>query len=73
MSRQREPRENSDFLRMVVLEMNMRRSGKLREDIPTRARIWIPARMSNPYRLTGDYEDGDDNDTIPSRWVGVSA
>ncbi|KAJ5677991.1 uncharacterized protein N7477_003624 [Penicillium maclennaniae] len=34
MSRQREPRENSDFLRMVVLEMNMRRSGKLREDIP---------------------------------------
>ncbi|KAJ5587352.1 uncharacterized protein N7459_003117 [Penicillium hispanicum] len=73
MSRQREPRENSDFLRMVVLEMNMRRSGKLREDIPTRARIWIPARKSNPYRLTGDYEDGDDNDTIPSRWVGVSA
>ncbi|KAL9073526.1 MAG: hypothetical protein Q9157_004731, partial [Trypethelium eluteriae] len=27
--RQREPRENSDFLRMVVLEMNMRRVGKL--------------------------------------------
>lgn len=73
MSRQREPRENSDFLRMVVLEMNMRRSGKLREDIPTRARIWLPPRKSNHYRLTGDYEDGDDNDTIPSRWVGVSA
>lgn len=73
MSRQREPRENSDFLRMVVLEMNMRRSGKLREDIPARARIWLPPRKSNPYRLTGDYEDGEDNDTIPSRWVGVSA
>ncbi|KAJ5152347.1 hypothetical protein N7492_010642 [Penicillium capsulatum] len=73
MSRQREPRENSDFLRVVVLEMNMRRSGKLREDIPTRARIWLPPRKSNAYRLTGDYEDGDDNDTIPSRWVGVSA
>lgn len=73
MSRQREPRENSDFLRMVVLEMNMRRCGKLREDIPTRARIWLPARKSNPYRLTGDYDDSDDNEAIPSRWVGVSA
>lgn len=72
MSRQREPRENSDFLRMVVLEMNMRRSGKLREDIPTRARIMLPPRKSNPYRLSGDYEDGDDDDTIPARWVGVS-
>jgi len=73
MSRQREPRENSDFLRMVVLEMNMRRSGKLREDIPTRARIMLAPRKSNPYRLSGDYEDGEDNDTVPSRWVGISA
>ncbi|CAI7597260.1 unnamed protein product [Penicillium pancosmium] len=73
MSRQREPRENSDFLRMVVLEMNMRRRGKLREDIPTRARIWLPPRKNNPHRLTGEYEDGEDNVTIPSRWVGVSA
>lgn len=73
MSRQREPRENCDFLRMVVLEMNMRRSGKLREDIPTRARILLAPRKSNPYRLSGDYEDGDDNDTVPSRWVGISA
>lgn len=73
MSRQREPRENSDFLRMVVLEMNMRRRGKLREDIPTRARIWLPPRKNNPHRLLGEYEDGDDNDTVPSRWIGVSA
>lgn len=72
MSRQREPRENSDFLRMVVLEMNMRRSGKLREDIPTRARIWLPPRNNNPYRLSGDYEDCEDDNTIPARWVGVS-
>lgn len=72
MSRQREPRENSDFLRMVVLEMNMRRRGKLRDDIPPRARIMLPPRKSNPYRLSGDYEEGDDNDAIPSRWVGVS-
>ncbi|KAJ5312488.1 hypothetical protein N7508_003318 [Penicillium antarcticum] len=72
MSRQREPRENSNFLRVVVLEMNMRRCGKLRDDIPTRARIWLPARKANN-RLSGQYEDGDDNDTVPSRWVGVSA
>jgi hypothetical protein len=72
MSRSREIRDNSDFLRVVVLEMNMRRSGKLREDIPTRARVWLPARKNN-YRLSGQYEDGDDNNTVPSRWVGISA
>ncbi|KAK4870576.1 hypothetical protein LT330_004924 [Penicillium expansum] len=71
MSRQREIRENSDFLRVVVLEMNMRRSGKLRDDIPARARIWLPARKTN-YHLSGQYEDSDDN-AIPARWVGVSA
>ncbi|GAB7339564.1 hypothetical protein MBLNU457_6171t2 [Dothideomycetes sp. NU457] len=44
-SRQREPRENSDFLRVVVLEMNMRRGGKLEETVPGRARIWLPPRQ----------------------------
>jgi hypothetical protein len=72
MSRQREMRENSDFLRVVVLEMNMRRSGKLREDIPPRARVCLPARKTI-YRLSEQYEDGDDNSTVPSRWVGISA
>ncbi|KAE8372643.1 hypothetical protein BDV26DRAFT_273714 [Aspergillus bertholletiae] len=76
MSRQREPRENSDFLRMVVLEMNMRRSGKLRDDIPTRARVWLPPRKGNqprpnPYDF---YDDEDEEEhAIPSRWVGISA
>ncbi|KAJ5620581.1 hypothetical protein N7510_004565 [Penicillium lagena] len=74
MPRQREPRENSNFLRMVVLEMNMRRSGKLREDIPTRARVWLPPRKTNPHSLSADYGDSDNNDSaVPSRWVGVSA
>ncbi|KAJ5893523.1 hypothetical protein N7495_005214 [Penicillium taxi] len=73
ISRQREPRENSDFLRMVVLEMNMRRHGKLREDVPTRAHIWLPPRKSNPYRLSLDFEDCDDDGAVPVRWVGVSA
>ena len=45
-SRQREPRENSDFLRVIVLEMNMRKCGKLGNGDPGRARLWLPARQS---------------------------
>jgi len=41
--RPREPRENSDFLRVIVLEMNMRRAGKL-GDVSGRARTWIGPR-----------------------------
>ncbi|MDI1489444.1 MAG: hypothetical protein OHK93_008722 [Ramalina farinacea] len=44
--RQREPRENSDFLRVIVLEMNMRKLGKLGEGSPGRARLWLPARQA---------------------------
>ena len=72
MARQREPRENGDFLRMVVLEMNMRRSGKLRDDIPTRARIWLPPRKNASQRLISLDEYGDDVNGIPSRWLGRS-
>ncbi|RAL00897.1 uncharacterized protein BO80DRAFT_434967 [Aspergillus ibericus CBS 121593] len=73
MSRQREPRENSDFLRMVVLEMNMRRSGKLRDDIPTRARIWLPPRKGSQGRyMRYEYYEDEDENAVPSRWVGVS-
>ena len=42
--RPREPRENSDFLRIVVLEMNMRRRGKLDGDAVGKARVWLPPR-----------------------------
>ncbi|KAF9894602.1 hypothetical protein FE257_006490 [Aspergillus nanangensis] len=73
MTRQREPRENSDFLRMIVLEMNMRRSGKLRDDIPTRARVWLPPRKGSQNRITSyDFEDDDEESAVPSRWVGIS-
>jgi len=34
VQRQREPRENAEFLRICVLEMNMRRAGKLEPEIP---------------------------------------
>jgi len=40
--RQREPRENRDFLRVLVCEMNMRRSGKLAEESEGRAKLWLP-------------------------------
>lgn len=64
--RQREPRENSDFLRVVVLEMNMRREGKLESG---RARIWLPPRQG------GAESEGvvAGKGGVPRRWVGVSA
>ncbi|KAK4546424.1 hypothetical protein LTR36_002101 [Oleoguttula mirabilis] len=60
--RQREPRENSDFLRVVVLEMNMRREGKLESG---RARIWLPPRQVSAC--------SEETRKVPKRWVGVSA
>jgi hypothetical protein len=42
--RQREPRENSDWLRILVLEMNMRRSGKFSEDAESHAQVALPPR-----------------------------
>lgn len=78
MWRQREPRENSDFLRVIVLEMNMRRSGKLRNDIPPRARVWLPPRKGNQPRYAhndyyfDDYEEDEEENAIPSRWIGIT-
>lgn len=60
--RNREPRENSDFLRVVVLEMNMRREGKLEMG---RAKIWLPPRQ---VRSTSEPAG-----KVPRRWVGESA
>ncbi|CAK1361895.1 hypothetical protein CB0940_02784 [Cercospora beticola] len=60
--RQREVRENSNFLRVVVLEMNMRREGKLEQG---RAKIWLPPRESS---ATPEQKGG-----IPKRWIGESA
>ena len=80
IGRQREPRENSDFLRVVVLEMNMRRGGKLEETMPGRARIWLPPRQ----RATAVTEPtacsqgksctcrGQDS-SVPRRWRSVVA
>ncbi|KAI9816855.1 MAG: hypothetical protein M1827_001500 [Pycnora praestabilis] len=64
VARQREPRENSDFLRVIVMEMNMRREGKLSDSAHGRAKIWLPPRQ--PGKKYAVEDNG-----IPSRWVGV--
>ena len=58
--RPREPRENSDFLRVIVLEMNMRRGGKLSDTAQGKARLVLPPRqVSKKPRVIGD---------LPRRW-----
>ncbi|KAI4284844.1 MAG: hypothetical protein L6R38_001109 [Xanthoria sp. 2 TBL-2021] len=63
--RHREPRENSDFLRVIVLEMNMRKVGKLSDVAPGRARLWLPARRSPA-------SSEDTGSEIPRRWTSLS-
>ncbi|PVH95276.1 hypothetical protein DM02DRAFT_537757 [Periconia macrospinosa] len=68
--RQREPRENCDFLRVIVLEMNMRRVGKLDAKAVGKARIWLPPRKlaGNKPHATSDSQSG-----VPDRWISVLA
>ncbi len=79
LARQREPRENSDFLRVIVLEMNMRKVGKLGEGSPGRARLWLPARQVGKV-VVGEEEGkeageggGGGGKGVPRRWEGVVA
>jgi hypothetical protein len=68
--RQREPRENSDFLRVIVLEMNMRRVGKLDAKAVGKARIWLPPRKlgsSKPPSIRNS------SGGVPERWVTTLA
>ena len=70
--RQREPRENSNFLRVIVLEMNMRKVGKLSDASPGRARLWLPARQAGKTGV--ELESGkDERKGTPQRWAGVKA
>jgi hypothetical protein len=64
--RQREPRENGDFLRVIVLEMNMRRCGKLDAKVAGRARVWLPPRK------TAGFAEEKGEGGVPGRWVGWS-
>ncbi|PKS13275.1 hypothetical protein jhhlp_000046 [Lomentospora prolificans] len=64
--RQREMRENPDFIRIAVLEMAMRKRGKLDDQRPGRARWALPPRkpITKPYEVRSD--------GIPTRWVPVN-
>ncbi len=64
--RQREMRENSDFIRVAVMEMAMRKRGKLDEQRPGRARWALPPRKTS----TKPYEIGADG--VPARWVPIT-
>ncbi|KAL7918497.1 hypothetical protein ACQKWADRAFT_237805 [Trichoderma austrokoningii] len=61
--RQREMRENPDFIRIAVMEMIMRRRGKLDNSKPGRARWALPPRKTpaKPYEIGAD--------GVPERWV----
>lgn len=72
LPRQREPRENSDFLRVIVLEMNMRKVGKLSDASPGRAKLWLPARQTGKTALEVEGARGE-RKGIPQRWTGVEA
>ncbi|KAH0490408.1 hypothetical protein TgHK011_001878 [Trichoderma gracile] len=65
--RQREMRENPDFIRIAVMEMLMRRRGKLDNSKPGRARWALPPRKTS----TKPYAIGPDG--VPERWVPLSA
>lgn len=67
VTRQRDMRENSDFIRVAVMEMRMRKNGKLDENAPGRARWALPARRVS----TAVYEIGEGG--VPVRWIGISA
>lgn len=64
--RQREMRENSDFIRIAVMEMAMRKLGKLDDKRPGRARWALPPRRTS----TRPYEVGADG--VPARWLSTS-
>jgi hypothetical protein len=59
-------RENSDFIRIAVMEMAMRKKGKLDDQKPGRARWALPPRQSP----TKPYEIGENG--VPVRWIAVT-
>lgn len=75
LPRQREPRENSDFLRVIVLEMDMRKKGKLSDNSLGRARLWLPARqVGRPIEesTNGTNVENGKRPKIPARWAGIT-
>jgi len=66
VARQRDMRENSDFIRIAVMEMAMRKKGKLDDQKPGRARWALPPRKP----ATKPYEIGENG--VPTRWIAVT-
>lgn len=66
VARQRDMRENSDFIRIAVMEMAMRKKGKLDDQKPGRARWALPPRQPP----TKPYEIGENG--VPVRWIAVT-
>jgi hypothetical protein len=66
VARQRDLRENSDFIRIAVMEMAMRKKGKLDDQKPGRARWALPARKPS----AKSYEIGADG--VPVRWIATT-
>ncbi|KAL2075320.1 hypothetical protein VTL71DRAFT_263 [Oculimacula yallundae] len=66
LARQRDMRENSDFIRVAVMEMLMRKKGKLDDQKPGRARWALPPRKppTKPYEIS---ENG-----VPTRWIAIT-
>ncbi|KAF6818373.1 hypothetical protein CMUS01_11937 [Colletotrichum musicola] len=64
--RQREMRENPDFIRIAVMEMAMRKQGKLDDQRPGRARWALPPRKAG----VRAYEVGADG--VPARWIPLA-
>ncbi|KAK8114335.1 hypothetical protein PG999_006404 [Apiospora kogelbergensis] len=64
--RQREIRENSDFIRIAVMEHLMRKRGKLDDQREGHARWLLPPRQLN----SKIYEIGSDG--VPVRWISIS-
>lgn len=67
VAKQRDMRENSDFIRVAVMEMLMRKNGKLAENVPGRARWALPPRQVS----TQVYEIGADG--VPVRWIAMAS
>lgn len=66
VARQRDMRENSDFIRVAVMEMLMRKKGKLDDQKPGRARWALPPRKPP----TKPYEIADNG--VPIRWIAIT-
>ncbi|KAK5059688.1 hypothetical protein LTR84_009571 [Exophiala bonariae] len=75
--RPREPRENRDFLRIYVCELNMRKTGKLSEEAIGHAKLWLPPVI--PTDKDNKYGAGDgalaavEKKTGAERWTSWSS